>query len=49
MKLYVNSLAMNRMEMQNAAIEFQQAHRIGKKKTGETRPVTVRFLEISGR
>ena len=48
MKLYVNSLAMNRMEMQNAAIEFQQAHRIGKKKTGETRPVTVRFLEISG-
>ena len=25
-------------------IEFQRAHRIGKKKAGETRPVIVRFV-----
>ena len=38
------------MEMENAGdIEFQRAHRIGKKKTGETRPVIVlivRFLRF---
>ena len=36
--------------MENAAnIEFLQAHRIGKKETGETRPVIVRFLRFPGR
>ena len=30
-------------------IEFQRAHRIGKKKTGETRPVIVRFLRFPER
>jgi len=30
-------------------IEFQRAHRIGKKKTGETRPVIVRFLKFPER
>ena len=41
------------MEMENAAdIEFQRAQRIGKKKTGETRPVIVlivRFLRFPER
>ena len=37
--------------MENAAdIEFQRAHRIGKKKTGETRPVlTFLFLRFPER
>ena len=36
--------------MENAAnIEFQWAHRIGKKKTGETRLVIVRFLRFPER
>ena len=36
--------------MENAAdLEFQRAHRIGKKKMGETRPVIVRFLKFSER
>ena len=36
--------------MENAAdIEFQRAHRQGKKKTGETRPVIVRFLRFPER
>ena len=30
-------------------IEFQRAHRIGKKKTGETRPLIVRFLRFPER
>ena len=30
-------------------IEFQRAHRIGKKRTGETRPVIVRFLRFPER
>ena len=30
-------------------IEFQRAHRIGKKKMGEARPVIVRFLRFPGR
>ena len=38
------------LEMENAAnIEFQWAHRIGKKKTGETRLVIVRFLRFPER
>ena len=36
--------------MENAEnIEFQRAHRIGKKKPGETRPAIVRFLKFSER
>ena len=38
------------MEIENAAdIEFQRVHRIGKKKTGETRPVIVRILRFPER
>ena len=38
------------LEMENAAnIEFLRAHRIGKKKTGETRLVVVRFLRFPER
>ena len=36
--------------MENSAnIEFQRAHRIGKKRTGETRSVIVRFLRFPER
>lgn len=38
------------LELQNTEnIEFQRAHRIGKKKTGEARPVIVRFLKFPER
>ena len=38
------------LEIENAAnIEFQLAHRIGKKETGETRLVVVRFLRFPER
>lgn len=38
------------LELKNAEdIEFQRAHRIGKKKTGEVRPVIVRFLRFPER
>ena len=38
------------MDLENAEdIEFQRAHRIGKKKMGETRPVIVRFLRFPER
>ena len=43
----VREFLSDELEMENAAdIEFQRAHRIGKKKTGETRPVIVRFLRF---
>ena len=38
------------LELENTEnIEFQRAHRIGKKKTGEARPVIVRFLKFPER
>ncbi|XP_015754203.1 PREDICTED: uncharacterized protein LOC107333851 [Acropora digitifera] len=38
------------LNLENAEnIEFQRAHRIGKKKPGETRPVIVRFLKFPER
>ena len=38
------------LDMENAEnIEFQRAHRIGKKKTGEARPVIVHFLRFPER
>ena len=46
----VRKFLSDELEMENAAdIEFQRAHRIGKKKTGETRPVIVRFLRFPER
>ena len=46
----VRKFLRDELEMENAAgIEFQRAHRIGKKKTGETRPVIVRFLRFPER
>jgi len=36
-------------ELHYLDIEFQRAHCIGKKKTGETRPVIVRFLRFPER
>ena len=45
----VQKFLSDELEMENAAdIEFQRAHRIGKKKTGETRiPGDFSFFEIS--
>ena len=38
------------LDLENAEnIEFQRAHRIGRKKTGEARPVIVRFLRFPER
>ena len=38
------------LNLENAeTIEFQRAHRIGKRKPGETRPVIVRFLKFPER
>ena len=38
------------LDLENAEnIEFQRAHRIGKKKMGEARPVIVRFLRFPER
>ena len=46
----VRKFLSDELEMENAAnIEFLQAHRIGKKETGETRPVIVRFLRFPER
>ena len=46
----VRKFLSDELEVENAAdIEFQRAHRIGKKKTGETRPVIVRFLRFPER
>ena len=46
----VRKFLSDELEMENAAdIEFQRAHRIGKKKTVETRPVIVRFLRFPER
>ena len=49
MKLCENSLAMNWRCKRQQISEFQRANRIGKKKTGETRPVIVRFLRFPER
>ena len=46
----VRKFLSDELETENAAnIEFHRAHRIGKKMTGETRPVIVRFLRFSKR
>ena len=46
----VRKFLSDELEMENAAdIEFQRAHRQGKKKTGETRPGIVRFLRFPER
>ena len=43
----VRKFLSDELEMENAAdIEFQRAHRIGKKKMGKTRPAIVRFLRF---
>ena len=48
-KLRVHSLVMNWRWKTQKNFEFQRAHRIGKKKTGETRVVIVRFLRFPER
>ena len=46
----VRKFLSDELEMENAAnIEFLRAHRIGKKETGETRPVIVGFLRFPER
>ena len=48
-KLRVHSLVMNWRWKTQKNFEFQRAHRIGKKKTEETRVVIVRFLRFPER